>query len=36
MKLTRVGVDSAKQVFQGHGVNEVERPAWCKRLKRNR
>ena len=34
MKLTRVGVDLAKQVFQVHGVDRAERPAWCKRLKR--
>jgi len=36
MKLTCVGVDLAKQVFQVHGVDRAERPAWCKRLKRNR
>jgi len=36
MKLTRVGVDLAKQVFQVHGVDGAERPIWCKRLKRNR
>ena len=36
MKLTRVGVDLAKQVFQVHGVDRAERPAWCKRLKRSR
>lgn len=36
MKLTRVGVDLAKQVFQVHGVDRAERPVWCKRLKRNR
>jgi transposase len=36
MKLTRVGVDLAKQVFQVHGVDAAERPVWCKRLKRNR
>ena len=35
MKLTRVGVDLAKQVFQVHGVDRAERPVWCKRLKRN-
>ena len=29
MKLTRVGVDLAKQVFQVHGVDRAERPAWC-------
>jgi len=36
MKLTRVGVDLAKQVFQVHGVDRAERPTWCKRLKRAR
>ena len=35
MKLTRVGVDLAKSVFQLHGVDRAERPVWCKRLKRN-
>ena len=29
MKLTRVGVDLAKQVFQVHGVDRAERPVWC-------
>ena len=29
MKLTRVGVDLAKQVFQVHGVDGAERPVWC-------
>jgi transposase len=36
MKLTRVGVDLAKQVFQVHGVDRAERPVWCQRLKRSR
>jgi transposase len=36
VKLTRVGVDLAKQVFQVHGVDRAERPTWCKRLKRSR
>lgn len=36
MKLTRVGVDLAKQVFQVHGVDGAERPVWCQRLKRGR
>ena len=36
MKLTRVGVDLAKHVFQVHGVDRAERSVWCKRLKRNR
>jgi hypothetical protein len=35
MKLTRVGVDLAKNVFELHGVDRAERPVWCKRLKRN-
>jgi transposase len=35
MKLTRVGVDLAKNVFQVHGVDRAERPVWCKRLKRS-
>jgi transposase len=36
MKLTRVGVDLAKNIFQLHGVDRAEHPVWCKRLKRNR
>ena len=36
MKLTRVGVDLAKNVFQVHGVDCAERPVWGERLKRNR
>ena len=36
MKLTRVGVDLAKQVFQVHGVDRAERPVLCQRLKRSR
>ena len=36
MKLTRVGVDLAKQVFQVHGIDRAEQPIWCKRLKRSR
>ena len=36
MKLTRVGVDLAKLVFQVHGVDRAERPVWCQRLKRGR
>ena len=36
MKLTRVGVDLAKHVFQVHGVDRAERAMWCKRLKRSR
>jgi len=34
MKLTRVGVDLAKNVFQVHGVDEREKPVWKRRLKR--
>ena len=36
MKLMRVGVDLAKQVFQVHGVDRGERAVWCQRLKRGR
>ena len=36
MKLTRVGVDLAKQVLQVHGVDGAEQPVWCKRLRRAR
>ena len=36
MKLTRVGVDLAKRVFQVHGVDRAEQPIWCQRLKRGR
>lgn len=35
MKITRVGVDLAKNVFQVHGVDGHERPVWCKSLKRD-
>ncbi len=28
MKLTRIGVDVAKQVFQVHGVDRHEQPIW--------
>jgi transposase len=34
MKLTRVGVDLAKQVFQVHGVDRAERPI-CRRSHRS-
>lgn len=34
MKITRVGVDLAKNVFQVHGVDEREKPVWKRRLKR--
>lgn len=36
MKLTRVGVDLAKQVFQVHGVDRAERAVWSQRLRRGR
>ena len=36
MKLTRVGVDLAKQVFRVHGVDCSERVVQCKRLQRTR
>jgi hypothetical protein len=35
-ELIRIGVDLAKNVFQVHGVDRRERPAWCKRLPRER
>jgi transposase len=34
MKLRRVGVDLAKNVFQVHGVDQNEKPAWRRRLSR--
>lgn len=36
MKLTRIGVDVAKQVFQVHGVDRTEQPVWRRRLSRER
>jgi transposase len=36
MKLTRIGVDIAKQVFQLHGVDRLERTVWRRRLPRDR
>lgn len=36
MKLTRIGVDVAKQVFQVHGVDRNEQPVWRRRLSRER
>lgn len=36
MKLTRIGVDVAKQVFQVHGVDRHEQPTWRRRLSRDR
>lgn len=35
-ELMRIGVDLAKNVFQVHGVDQQERPVWCKRLPRDR
>jgi transposase len=35
MKITRVGVDLAKHVFQD-GVDRTERAVWCKRFRRER
>ncbi len=34
MKLMRVGVDLAKNVFQVHGVDRHEKPVWRRRLSR--
>lgn len=34
MKLIRVGVDLAKNVFQVHGVDRAERPVWRKKFSR--
>jgi len=36
MELIRIGVDLAKNVFQVHGVDQSEKPAWQKRLTRQR
>ncbi|MFZ0870194.1 MAG: IS110 family transposase [Rhodanobacter sp.] len=36
MKLKRIGVDLAKNVFQIHGVDNHEKPVWRQRLPRNR
>jgi transposase len=36
MKLTRGGVDLAKQVFQLHGVDRHDQVVWCQRLRRGR
>jgi transposase len=35
MKLSRVGIDLAKNVFQLHGVDRAETTTWRRRLKRN-
>lgn len=34
MKITRVGVDLAKNIFQVHGVNQAGRGVWKRQLKR--
>jgi transposase len=34
MKLIRVGIDLAKNVFQVHGVDRGEKHVWCRRLRR--
>ena len=34
MKLSRVGIDLAKNVFQLHGVDRTETTTWRRRLKR--
>jgi transposase len=36
MKLKRIGVDLAKQVFQVHGVDRYEQPVWRRHLPRER
>jgi transposase len=36
MKLKRIGVDLAKNVFQIHGVDNHEKPVWRQRLPRDR
>ena len=35
MKIIRIGVDLAKNVFQVHGVDRDERPVWKRKLKRS-
>ena len=34
MKITRIGIDLAKQVFQVHGVDERGKPVWKRQLRR--
>ena len=36
MKINRVGVDLAKNVFQVHGVDSKEIPVWRRRLSREK
>jgi transposase len=35
MKITRVGVDLAKKVFQVHGVDAAGHQVWKRQLKRS-
>src|SRR5210317_24161 len=35
MKLSRIGIDLAKNVFQLHGVDHSGKTVWKRRLKRN-
>ena len=35
MKLIRIGVDLAKDVFQVHGVDRHEKAVWRRKLRRN-
>jgi hypothetical protein len=35
MKIMRVGVDLAKNVFQVHGVDQYDKPVWRHSLKRH-
>lgn len=35
MTIIRIGLDTAKHVFQVHGVDENEQPALCRRLGRS-
>ena len=34
MKITRVGIDIAKNVFQVHGVDASDQPIWTQQLRR--
>ncbi len=36
MKIMRVGVDLAKNVYQVHGVDRREKPVWRRRLSREK
>src|SRR5229473_1993196 len=35
MTIIRIGLDTAKHVFQVHGVDENEQPVVCRRLRRS-